>query len=300
MAVLAERLAHLPELAEVLGADAAGERLGVQPALGGYWFPRSGWLHPPAVCRAMAAHPGVTLQDRCGPLTLQATADGWAAIGTGGVVATADIAIICIGGNAAALDGLDWLPLQAIRGQTSYIPATAQTAALRAAFCHEGYIAPARGSTHCIGATFNLRDADTTLRARDHRYNLDALAAALPAWADWLQGLDSSSLDGRVGYRCASPDYLPLAGPVPDYPAFLQTFAALRQNARRPVAARGNYVPGLYLNTAHGSRGLSSAPLVAELLASMVCGEPLPVSREIQRALAPARFLVRGLGRNRL
>jgi tRNA 5-methylaminomethyl-2-thiouridine biosynthesis bifunctional protein len=31
----------------------------------------------------------------------------------------------------------------------------------------------------------------------------------------------------------------------------------------------------------------------------MVCGEPLPVSRELERALAPARFLVRDLGRNR-
>jgi tRNA 5-methylaminomethyl-2-thiouridine biosynthesis bifunctional protein len=197
------------------------------------------------------------------------------------------------------MHSLGWLPLQAIRGQTSYIPASAQTAALQAAFCHEGYVAPARGSTHCIGATFDLRDPETTLRAGDHRHNLDTLADALPAWASWLQDLDDASLDGRVGYRCASPDYLPLAGPVPDVAAFLQTFAALRQNARRPIAARGSYVPGLYLNTAHGSRGLSSTPLVAEVLASMVCGEPLPVSRELERALAPARFLVRDLGRNR-
>ena len=59
-------------------------------------------------------------------------------------------------------------------------------------------------------------------------------------------------------------------------------------------------MPGLYLNTAHGSRGLSSTPLVAQLLASMICAEPLPMSRVLQRALAPSRFLVRDLGRNRL
>ena len=57
---------------------------------------------------------------------------------------------------------------------------------------------------------------------------------------------------------------------------------------------------GLFVNTAHGSRGLSSTPLVAEWLASLVCGEPPPICRELQRAIAPARFLVRDLARNRL
>lgn len=300
MAVLSERLVNLPGLAEVLSAAAARERLGIQPVLGGYWFPRSGWLNPPAVCRAVAAHPGITLRERCGPVTLRSTAGGWAATSAGKTVATGDVAIICIGADAGSVAGLDWLPLQAIRGQTSHIPATATTAALRAAFCHEGYIAPAQDARHCIGATFNLHDDGTELRADDHRHNLDALAAALPDWAHWLGGLDTAGLDGRVGHRCASPDYLPLAGPVPDRDAFLQTFGALRQNARRRIGSRGNYMPGLYLNTAHGSRGLTSTPLVAQLLASMICAEPLPVSRALQRALAPSRFLVRDLGRNRL
>lgn len=300
MAVLGERLARLPELAAVLSPAQARDHIGVQPARAGYWFPRSGWLNPPAVCRAMSAHPGITLREGCGPLSLQPAGSGWAALAGTEPVAAADVAIICTGGDTTAFDGLDWLPVQAIRGQTSHIPATAETASLRAALCHEGYIAPARESQHCIGATFNLRDDDVSLRAADHRHNLDALAAAVPDWAPWLAGLDSDGLPGRVGYRCASPDYLPLAGPVPDRDAFLQTFAALRQNARQTIPSRGNYVPGLYVNTAHGSRGLSSTPLVGELLASMICNEPLPVDRELQRALAPARFLVRDLGRKRL
>lgn len=300
LALLAERLATLPSLARVLTADEARDRLGVQPALGGYWYPRSGWLHPPAVCRAMAAHPGITVHEHCGPLTLRTDADAWQAHSAEGVVATGKAAIICTGTDTRALAGLDWLPLQAIRGQTTWIPATPETTRLQAAFCHEGYIAPARASQHCIGATFNLRDADAQTRVADHRHNLDTLARALPDWSEALHALDCRALAGRVGFRCASPDYLPLAGPVPDRAAFLQTFAALRQNARQRIPSRGNYVPGLYVNTAHGSRGLSSTPLVGELLASMICNEPLPVSRELERALSPARFLVRDLGRNRL
>ena len=57
---------------------------------------------------------------------------------------------------------------------------------------------------------------------------------------------------------------------------------------------------GLYLDTAHGSRGLSSAPLAAELLASQICGEPPPLDRQLCRALAPALFLIRELARGRI
>jgi len=58
-------------------------------------------------------------------------------------------------------------------------------------------------------------------------------------------------------------------------------------------------LPGLYVNTAHGSRGLSSTPLTAELLAGLICGEAPPLGRALCRALAPARFIIRDLGRNR-
>ena len=111
---------------------------------------------------------------------------------------------------------------------------------------------------------------------------------------------DPASLEGRVGFRCASPDYLPLAGPVPDHSAFLRDYAALRNNARSPVSTCGQYLPGLYLSSAHGSRGLSSTPLAAELIASEICGEPPPLSRELARALAPGRFIIRDLSRNRI
>jgi tRNA 5-methylaminomethyl-2-thiouridine biosynthesis bifunctional protein len=109
-----------------------------------------------------------------------------------------------------------------------------------------------------------------------------------------------TALPAKVGLRCASPDYLPLVGPVPDRQAFLQDYAALRRNARQAIAQRGRFLPGLYLNTAHGSRGLTSTPLAAELLASMICGEAQPLSRELSRALAPARFIIRDLIRNRI
>jgi tRNA 5-methylaminomethyl-2-thiouridine biosynthesis bifunctional protein len=297
---LAEALLPVPELAQVLDADRASGLLGVSQDSDGLWYPASGWLRPASVCRALAAQVGIRVIEGCGELALDRGDDEWRAMAGTTVVAAAPCAVVATGTAATRLPQLDWLPLQSIRGQTTHLPASTATRSLRAALCHEGYIAPARENVHCIGATFDLHDTDDKLRAADHRANLASLGAAVPGWRSQLEALDPGALAGRVGYRCASPDYLPLVGPVPDREAFLRTYAPLRRNARRVVAEAGTYLPGLYLTTAHGSRGLASAPLSAELLASQICGEPLPLSRGLCRALAPARFIIRDLSRHRI
>ncbi len=299
LSAMAAKLAGLEDLAAVVSAEGAVELLGHHPASAGYWFPDSGWLHPPAVCRALLDHPLITVLEHCGDIALAREGGQWTARASAGNLAEAPCAIVCTGVSAAGFPQLDWLPLQAIRGQTTQLPAWDQSGALAAALCHDGYISPARRGSHCIGATFKLRDPDPALRAAEHRENLQRLAEALPQWREHLGQLDPGALEGRVGFRCASPDYLPIAGAVPDRDAFLQTYAPLRKNARQSVPLRGPHVPGLYLNTAHGSRGLSSAPLVAEWLASDICNEPPPLCRELARGLAPGRFLIRDLARNR-
>ena len=300
MSILAPALEAVPELASVLDAEAASERLGVRQSASGYWFPGSGWLHPPAVCRALADHPGIQLHERCGAISLQPAAHGWRAIDRSGRAWDAPCAIIAAGAASATLTAVNWLPTQAIRGQTTRLPGASPFSGLRAVLCHEGYIAPARAGSHCIGATFNPGDTDTALRPADHLANLASLASAVPAWQDTLAQLTRADLAGQVGLRCASPDYLPLVGPVPDRGAFLLDYAPLRRNAKQAIPRRGRFLPGLYLSTAHGSRGLTSTPLAAELLASMILGEAQPISRELSRALAPARFIIRDLSRNRI
>jgi tRNA 5-methylaminomethyl-2-thiouridine biosynthesis bifunctional protein len=48
---------------------------------------------------------------------------------------------------------------------------------------------------------------------------------------------------------------------------------------------------GLVAATGLGSRGLLWAPLGAELIASQLEGEPLPLSRDHAGAISPRRFL---------
>jgi tRNA 5-methylaminomethyl-2-thiouridine biosynthesis bifunctional protein len=235
--------------------------------------------------------------ENTGAVSLQQADGCWSAVSAGKILADAECAVIAAGTASGSLAGLDWLPLRAIRGQTTTLPSTGQFSSLRAALCHKGYISPARLESHCIGATFDIEDMDTRTREADHRFNLDSLAKAVPGWEASLAALDERQLEGRVGYRCASPDYLPLIGPVPNHTLFLQNYASLRKNARQTILSNGDYMRGLYLSTGHGSRGLTSTALAAEVIASLVCGEPIPLSRELYRAVSPGRFIIRDLAR---
>ena len=297
---IARQLASVPELALPVDAAAGKNLVGAPVDMDGFWFPDSGWLSPPAVCRALLTHPLIEVREHCGALTLQQSGDAWQVLHQQQPVAEAPCAIIATGIDAAHAGPCPWLPLQPVRGQTSLLSEAALPGTLRATLCHEGYIAPARGGYCSLGASF-LPGADHTEETQEeHRDNLDKLARALPEWAPALQAIEPAELAGRVGVRAASPDYLPLAGPVPARDKFLVMYADLRKNAKQLIPSPGEYLPGLYLSTGHGSRGLTSAPLAAELITSDICHEPVPVRHELSRALAPARFIIRDLCRNRI
>src|SRR5690606_37407805 len=100
-------------------------------------------------------------------------------------------------------------------------------------------------------------------------------------------------------YRCTSPDYLPLVGPLADAGAFAETYAVLARDARQVPETPCPWLEGLYLNLAHGSRGVVTAPLCGELLAAWLEHEPLPVPDAVAAACHPNRFLIRQLVRGR-
>ena len=99
--------------------------------------------------------------------------------------------------------------------------------------------------------------------------------------------------------RAASPDKSPYAGPVPDAEAWRKDYALLARDATRVPEIPGRHHEGLWVSAAHGSRGLASAPLCAELIASRICDEPLPLEQPLADHLHPGRRLIRGLIRGK-
>ena len=129
-------------------------------------------------------------------------------------------------------------------------------------------------------------DTDPAVRVDDHRRNLARIAELTGAPVDAALA-DDPALQGKVGWRLAADDRLPLVGPVP-------ADAAQRAGARRQEQPR--QVPrteGLYLLTALGSRGLTLAPLLGEVLAAWITGAPLPLAASLMDAIDPARFVSR-------
>ncbi len=279
------RAVSSPEASELAGQDCPW------PAL---FFPEAGWVSPPAFCHQLLNHPLIQCHYDTSVEALQPSNAGWRLVGT---AFTASQVVVCCANEALRFEQLAQLPLKPIRGQTSQTVQPADRAPLNTVVCGEGYISPPLHGHYCFGASFKLRDTALEVRDEEHRHNLDILQRALPTLAKSLAG---QPLQGRVALRCSSADYLPLVGPVPNLPAFIETYAKLRDDARWPFDTPPPLLPGLFVNTGHGSKGLISCPISAQLIAALISGAPLPLEAELAQILHPARFTIKNLIRQTL
>jgi tRNA 5-methylaminomethyl-2-thiouridine biosynthesis bifunctional protein len=287
-----------PTLVRAVDIEEAGRLAGLPMPHGGLWFADGGWIHPPALCRELAALPGITRLLSSTALELRWTTAGWQVAQGENILAEAPIVVVCTANDSLRFAQTAHLPLEPVRGQITQLPATLESQRLKAVVCTEGYISPARHGMHCAGATFAPEDSNLEMRVADQAENLAMLEALSPTLFDALAGptLNPAQLQGRVALRCVAPDYLPMAGPLLD-PALLK--ARYEVGSRLP-ADRLPWLHGLYVNTAHGSKGLLTAPLCAEIIASLLENEPVPVDVALARALDPNRFLLRQHGLKRL
>lgn len=298
---LTQRFAAAGDLVQPLSAAEASRIAGLELDAPALYFPHAGWLNPAAVCRALIEHPGIRVKTGREVTELAYHQGLWQARDASGtLLGQAPFVVLANARSALKFVPTAGLPLKAIRGQISQLPATRESEQLRVALCGQSYLAPAINGEHCIGASYNLKDPEPGVRRQDHEDNLDKLAALGPGVARLFAGTQEESLSGRVAFRCATPDYLPLVGPVPDREAFLEDYAPLRKDARANIPKPGRYWPGLFVNLGHGSRGLAYTPLSAELLAAHITGEPPPLGRDLIEALHPGRFIIRDLMRNRV
>jgi tRNA 5-methylaminomethyl-2-thiouridine biosynthesis bifunctional protein len=165
---------------------------------------------------------------------------------------------------ATANDSLSPVPharLRRVRGQLTYIPAEAIEPP-HAVVLRGGMVLPPVDGLCVVGASFDLDDADPAPRASSHAGNLERLQRIISVRTKLRP------FEGRVAFRTVAPDRLPLVGELAD---------------------------GVYGALAYGSRGLLWAALAAEVLASELEGEPMPVEGTLLNALDPARFARRAM-----
>lgn len=288
-------------LFEPLDRHAASAQAGVDCPSGGLFFPSAGWINPATLCQQLTSHKSITVISNTQVQALDYHQQWSLQLQTNetGITRTIDspVVILATANHAQQFQQTQQLPVKPIRGQVSYLKASAQTAPLKTVICGDGYFPPAMDKRHCIGATFDPRSDDLTPLDSDHQRNLNTLTKQLPSLAASLSAEQVSG--GRAALRCTTPDYLPMVGSVPIYESVLQNYATLRKNARANIHTLSDNHPGLYVNIGYGSRGLAYAPICAELLAASLNSEPSPVGASMQQALHPARFWIRDLMRGK-
>ena len=198
---------------------------------------------------------------------------------------------------AAGFDSLNFqqcraVPLSAARGQVSHIDSTPELTALKRTLCHEGYLTPAIAAQHCMGATFKRHDSDTAYRETEQKDNHQKLKKCITdkTWVDNIVLNDQA----HTAIRCTTRDHFPYVGELSDYDSLKKSYD-MNESATYPIAS----LPNAYLLTGLGSRGLCSAPLLAEILASKINKESLPVANYIDEKMKIPRQWLSYISKNK-
>lgn len=301
-----------------LTAAEASARAGAPLAQPAWFYPQGGWISPPQWVDWALRQPGIALHTGCDAVALRPRAGGgWQALDAQGqpLAEAQTVVLACAqaaaglwhsalqpgaagpadpAGGAAHGAGGPW-PLGLTRGQITWVatPATGPDRqpsppdpALRLPVAGDGYALPlspaASGPALLFGATRGWLAGGTAgplpVTAEDRQFNLQRLQALL----GWTPP-PGSGLQDRTGCRLHTPDRLPIAGALPA-PVPHGTERQLRRVPR---------LPGLFVLTALGARGLTWAPLMAELIAAQAAGNPWPLELELAEAVDPARWWVR-------
>lgn len=244
-----------PAIVHWLEHEEASTQAGISLPTGAAFFPHGTWLSPAECCAALLQHKNIVLREHTAASTLTREGATWQVTLENDEAITTPQLCVASAYESTTLLGEHSLRLNQVGGQVTEFAASNVAAPLRSILCHKGYLIPLENH-YLTGATYH-REAMLEVTAERHRENLAELGSILP---DWWQG---GAVTGRSSIRATTPDRMPYVGTLAE---------------------------GLYVSTGHGSRGLLSAPLAAEIIASSIAGESSPVGAELRKAVHPLRF----------
>jgi len=294
---------HAGSIVQYADRIQASELAGINIEHDALHFPDAAWVNPQQLCRRLVQHENISTATNENVFNIRKVNDFFEVHSNQNSVRTADMVVIANANSARQLCPDLSLNMQAVRGQVSLVSATGSSRSLQKIVCSDGYLSPAAypGNAellHCLGATFSNIAADGNtpgeliVENQDHQDNLEKLhhiSGSLYA------ELKNKIIAGRVSLRCTAMDYWPMAGQLLD--------ADRLRNAPPRANADVSSLPwinGLYMNIAHGSKGFTTAPLCAELIACMAGSHALPVPDLIAGMLNPNRFQLKQMGLKRL
>lgn len=289
---------NLPsDLYQSLSQSELSEKVGLPLPFGGAFIPQGAWLAPRQLVQhtfAFLEKQGVQIKTSQKVTALSQTENGWQITTAENKTFCHEVVVLANGHKLTDFEQTQKLPLYPVRGQVSQIPTSEKLLKLKTVLCYDGYLTPVdqAKTSHCIGASHVRDNATREFSLTEQQENQQKIQQNIPE--EWTKEVDTSGNLARIGVRCSVRDLTPMMGAVPHFSAQQTQYQNLFNLRRRkqPIEQAENY-PNLYLIGALGSRGLTSAPFLGETLASLIYGEPLPMSEDLIHNLMPNRSWVR-------
>ena len=289
---------NLPsDLYQSLNQTELSEKVGLPLPFGGAFIPQGAWLAPRQLVQhafAFLEKKGVQIKTSQKITALSQTENGWQITTAENETFCHEVVVLANGHKLTEFEQTQKLPLYPVRGQVSQIPTSEKLLKLKTVLCYDGYLTPVdqAKTSHCIGASHVRDNATREFSLTEQQENQQKIQQNIPE--EWTKEVDTSGNLARIGVRCSVRDLTPIIGAVPHFSAQQTQYQNLFNLRRRkqPIEQAENY-PNLYLIGALGSRGLTSAPFLGETLASLIYGEPLPMSEDLIHNLMPNRSWVR-------
>jgi len=289
-----------PELVTKLNKELTNQAVGLPVDVESISYPMGGWLCPAQLTQGLLTHLEqhgklkVHYEHNIDELNWQSETQQWQLI-SGDKQVLHQCVVIATGHQFDDFLQTESIPLGKVKGQVSHIPTNSELEKLKTVLCYDGYMTPqnANNHQHCIGASYDRSHLDQEFDPQAQIENGERLKKCLPEQS-WPQTVDTSDNYSRQGIRCVSRDHLPFIGNVGKFAEIAEQYAELNTMSETNAPVVEQY-PSLYAFMGLGSRGLSSAPLMAEVLASQMCGDPLPLPNDVLETLHPSRMWVRKL-----
>lgn len=243
------------------------------------WFSEGMVMRPGALVEALLAHPSIVVHGS--DVAQFAGASGQWQLSSADGRTLASVSNVVLANAAGVLpllraSGLAPVParlaqMQAIAGQISYFDASRFTTPVRCVLDGDGYWLPSVDGMHVGGGTYDLDAVQAQVTPAGHLQVIGKVCSVLglgnaaqqdiDANASGYSRLAASVAGGWAGWRAVVPGRLPVIGEWPG-------------------------CQGVWLACAYGSRGLTWSALAGEVIAATLNDEPLPIERDLLRAIA--------------
>ena len=238
------------EIYRYIDPDEASEISGIDIKLNGLIYEDAGYILPEEMCKFLIESPKINIFTSSHIKSIKKNREVFN-LNIGKKKFEYQNVCVCAGSETANIVDIDGISIK--RGQVTHIESLDNISRIKLPICAKGYISPRVNNIHLVGSSYSDSE-DTDLSEEEHLYNLNNLKLVIDD--------EMNVITGQTGHRAVSKDHMPVVG------------------------MKG----GIYINTCHGSRASVTAPISAEIIASMIVEEAPPLMGRELESLSPERF----------